>query len=337
MVKYPTLKENFTIGITAPSSGVDRELHPLVEQVMDKMKAKGHSIICGDTVWTQEKAKSAPAPIRAQELQQMMSNENIDVIIPPWGGELLVEILSYVDFHAFQKKWILGYSDTSSLLLAVTLKTGMATAHGPNLIDLRGQEEDDTTRMWLSVLQTKQGEKIVQHSSSKYQKKWQHDNPTPVIFHLTEDTVWKTTSNSNVNMEGRFLGGCLDIINFLVGTPYGDVKAFQSKRINNEPIIWYFEVCDMNATDIKRSLVQMKLAGWFDNISGIMFGRTPASKPVEGYTKEDVYNELAEELDVPVIYDVDCGHVPPQITFVNGALGQVKVENGKGEIVQTFI
>lgn len=100
----------------------------------------------------------------------MMQDENIQMILPPWGGELLIEILDSVDFDALQPKWIVGYSDISTLLLAVTLKTGIATAHGTNLIDLRGNYSDKTTAMWKSVLETGKGESILQHSSEKYQK-----------------------------------------------------------------------------------------------------------------------------------------------------------------------
>ena len=82
----------------------------------------------------------------------------------------MIEILDSVDFDALQPKWIVGYSDISTLLLAVTLKTGIATAHGTNLIDLRGNYSDQTTAMWKSVLETGKGESILQHSSEKYQK-----------------------------------------------------------------------------------------------------------------------------------------------------------------------
>lgn len=100
----------------------------------------------------------------------MMQDENIQMIFPTWGGELLIEILDFVDFDALQPKWIVGYSDISTLLLAVTLKTGIATAHGTNLIDLRGEYLDETTAMWESVLKTREGESILQQSSEKYQK-----------------------------------------------------------------------------------------------------------------------------------------------------------------------
>ncbi|MEH7381035.1 S66 peptidase family protein [Bacillus sp. JJ1533] len=335
-IQYPVLKNRATIGVTAPSSGVEKELHELVKSACNRFEQKGFNIICGDTVWTQEKAKSAPATKRAAEFNDMMKNEAIDFIIPPWGGELLIEILEYIDFNHIQNKWILGYSDTSLLLLAITLKTGIATAHGTNLIDLRGKYSDQTTAMWQTVLSTKKGETVTQYSSEKFQKEWQHDQPTPHIFHLTEPTYWKSTETGKTNVSGRFLGGCIDIIRHLIGTPYGDVKNFRETYIQGDSLIWYFENCELSTTDIRRTLVQMKLADWFENTSAILFGRSSANTPVENYTVEDLYQELSEELQIPIVYDVDCGHVPPQITFINGAYAEIEVENGKGIVVQTF-
>jgi len=62
-----------------------------------------------------------------------------------------------------------------------------------------------------------------------------------------------------------------------------------------------------------------------------MFGRSSANRPVNRYTAEDVYQDLFEELQVPIIYDIDCGHMPPQITFINGAFAEVDVKDGKGK------
>ena len=148
----------------------------------------------GDTVWTQNKARSTTAKKRAEELNNMMTNDQIQLIIPPWGGELLIETLEYIDFEKISSKWVLGYSDVSLLLLAITLKTGIATAHGTNLVDLRGEYSDETTGMWQRVLSTKKGESVRQHSSDKYQKEWQFDKPTPYVFDLTEQTEWKSIS-----------------------------------------------------------------------------------------------------------------------------------------------
>lgn len=337
MIQYPFLEVGATIGVTAPSSGVPTELHELLRTACIRMKQQGFKILCGETVWTQDKAKSAPAKKRAEEFNHMMSNNDIHLIIPPWGGELLIETLELIDFENMPNKWVLGYSDISLLLLAITLKTGIATAHGTNLIDLRGEYSDDVTAMWQSVLSLKKGESICQHSSEKYQKEWHFDNPTPYVFHFTERTEWKSTSSHQVNIQGRLLGGCIDTIKHLIGTSFGEVQNFKETFIKGDSVLWYFENCELSTTDLRRTLVQMKLAGWFTNCSGIMFGRSSAKNAVENYTLEDVYHELTTELQIPIIYDIDCGHLPPQMTLINGAFAEVEVFNGKGSILQHFI
>ncbi len=336
MITYPFLQKGTTIGVTAPSSGVPEELHGIVKQAVKRLEAKGYKLAVGETVWTDDKTRSAPAIKRADEFTELMQNDEIGAIIPPWGGELLIEMLEHLDFQLLKNKWVLGYSDTSALLLAITLRTGIATAHGTNLVDLRGEYSDPVTAMWETVLSTKPSESVLQASSEKYQPEWQHENPTPFLFHLTEPTVWKSVSSGKSEMNGRLLGGCIDIIRHLVGTPYGDVRRFRESHIPGESIIWYFENCNMKTTDLRRTLVQMKLASWFEGCSGILFGRSPANEPVDNYTIEDVYHDLHDELGVPILYDIDCGHMPPQLTLINGAFAEVEFEGVKGTVKQTF-
>lgn len=338
MITYPILQKGATVGVTAPSSGIPDELHSMFKQSLVSMENKGYKTYCGETVWTQHKAKSSSAKNRAYEFMSMMKDDEISLIVPPWGGELLIEILEHIDFDSIQNKWVMGYSDTSALLLAITLKTGMATAHGTNLVDLRGVYSDSTTAKWESVLKTKSGELILQNSSEKYQKQWDHNNPSPCVFHLTEKTEWKTISKDVQECKGRLLGGCIDIIRHLVGTPYGQVNKFQDSYLEDgDKIIWYFENCELNTTDLRRSLVQMKLAGWFNHCSGILFGRSAANQSIDNYHVIDVYQDLHNELQIPIIYDIDCGHVPPQLTLINGAYAEVSVQNGEGRVSQMFI
>ena len=126
------------------------------------------------------------------------------------------------------------------------------------------------------------------------------------------------------------------MIRHLIGTPYGDVAAFRERHIPDEPVVWYLENCEMNVADLKRSLTQMKYAGWFNHISGIVFGRSPANQEIGGYEVEKMYEDLSDELGVPIAYDIDLGHVPPQITFVNGAYATIDVADGKGKIQMEF-
>ncbi|CAI6079922.1 S66 family peptidase [Cohnella sp. JJ-181] len=336
MIVYPYLPPQAAIGVTAPSSGVPEELHPLLRQSVARLGQLGYRVVVGKTTWTQDKAKSAPADVRAAELNGLLQDGGIDLILPPWGGELLIEILAHIDFEAMGRKWIMGYSDLSVLLLAATLRTGMATAHGASFVDLRGEYADPTTAAWERVLRTSEGGSIAQASSERHQVSWDHAEPSPHVFHLTEPTAWKVVRGERAHVGGRLLGGCVDVIRHLAGTPYGDVRAFRERHIPGEPILWYLENCELSTVDLRRSLVQMKLAGWFEHCSGILFGRSAVHIPKEGYTELDVFEEIESELGVPVVYDVDCGHKPPQLTLINGAYAEVDVEAGRGTLVQTF-
>ncbi|ALS73896.1 peptidase S66 [Planococcus rifietoensis] len=335
MIRYPD-RALRTIGVTAPSSGVSEELHHLLEGATAQLEKQGFAVKTTANAWTQKEAKSSPAAIRAKELLSIWRDSKVDAIIPPWGGELLLEVLEHLDFQKFTPKWLLGYSDVSLLSLAITLNTGIATAHGTNIVDLRGSETDPTTARWVDVLSSTKGAVIKQVSSERHQKNWSHDKPAPGVFNLTEPTDWKTVSGQAERLEGRLLGGCIDVIRHLIGTPYGDVDAFRKKFISGEPVVWFLENCEMNTPDLKRSLLQMKYAGWFDNCSGIVFGRSEANDAVQGYTAEMVYQELAEQLKVPIVYDADIGHQPPQVILVNGAHAIFHVDDGKGRVVQEF-
>lgn len=345
MIRYPMLQEGTTIGVTAPSSGVRPDMHGMLKQAISRMEQGGFAVSTGDTTWTQHKAKSAPAKLRADELNRMLQEERIGFVLPPWGGELLVEVLEYLDYDRIGEKWIMGYSDISVLLLAITLKTGLATAHGTNLLDLRGSQVDELTAKWHQALTTPAGGFFDQASSELHQIQWkerpegeEQEELEENVFNLTETTVWRSVSGGDVGLKGRLLGGCVDVIRHLVGTPYGDVKAFREAHIPGEPVLWYLENCELNTADLRRSLVQMRLAGWFENCSGLMFGRSPSNTPLDGYTAEDVYRDMADELGVPVIYDIDCGHQPPQLTLINGALAEVHFseETGSGTVRQTY-
>ncbi len=326
-----------TIGITALSSGLPDALHPLLEESKLRLEDRQMETMIGDTVWTQKKAQSTTASVRASELMQMFQNPDIDAILPPFGGERALDVLPHLDFYELPVKWLLGYSDTSTVLFAITVKTGIATAHGPNVLELRSEEWDETTAAWRRVLATPRDGSVTQWMSTRFQTAWNHDvRPERFMFHFDQPTEWKTLNPSITQVTGRLLGGCLETVRHLIGTPYGDVHAFQEQQLGGEPILWYFEACEASATDLHRSLMQMHLAGWFGYATGILFGRTSAGQAIEDYTLLDVYQMIATETGLPIFYDLDIGHQPPQLTLVNGATATVTLQGKDSRLDMTF-
>lgn len=91
--------------------------------------------------------------------------------MPPWGGDLAIELLELIDFEklkAVEPKWFSGFSDLTTLHFPLTILSGWATAHGPNLMELGARVLDETTgRIW-TVLESERGSTVTQ---------WHHDWP----------------------------------------------------------------------------------------------------------------------------------------------------------------
>jgi muramoyltetrapeptide carboxypeptidase LdcA involved in peptidoglycan recycling len=254
-----------------------------------------------------------------------------------------MEILPLLDWEklkAAAPKWVLGYSDVSTFLLAYTLLTGNASAHGTNYIDLCALEVDATTEKWVDVLGTAAGGVVRQVASERYQSAWKRGGMLDG-FDLDTKTVWKClgmeeTPEVEVRFGGRLLGGCLETIFALIGTGFAPVEEFVERYCKEDGVVWYFESTNSNPADIYRKLWMMKFNGWFNHVKGVVFGRLDNYTELDDFEFRDALSGIFGEMGIPVVYEADIGHVPPQVTLVNGAVVEVRVVDGKGEVVQEF-
>lgn len=95
--------------------------------------SQGYRVIEGERPRGQHKDASAPPAQRAHGLMRFLTDPAVSAIMPPWGGELAIELLRLMDFEALRSvspKWLLGYSDLSTLRLPLTIISGWATAPG---------------------------------------------------------------------------------------------------------------------------------------------------------------------------------------------------------------
>jgi muramoyltetrapeptide carboxypeptidase len=120
----------------------------------------------------------------------------------------------------------------------------------------------------------------------------------------------------------------------LAGTPFGDVAAF-GRKYADDGLIVYLEAAGDEAATICRNVHGLPLAGWFDDARAVLIGRTSAPDNPRVTQQEAVLDALAP-LDLPVIFDLEIGHVPPHLPLVNEALATVTVERDTHEIVQEF-
>jgi muramoyltetrapeptide carboxypeptidase LdcA involved in peptidoglycan recycling len=78
----------------------------------------------------------------------------------------------------------------------------------------------------------------------------------------------------------------------------------------------------------------MRECGWFRYCSGIIFGRPDGYKDTQDFALTDALRQGLDGLNVPIIYDADIGHIPPQIQIVNGSMGEVEFADGKATVRQ---
>lgn len=329
------------IAITAPSSGVEPPLHARLDLVIAQLRAQGFEVEEGSCLRHESRSASAPADARAAELMRLLLHDDIDAIIPPWGGELAIELLDRLDWAALAQarpKWLLGYSDTSTWLVPITLRLGWATAHGPCLMDLAPGQNDALTRHVLAHLATPAGGSFKQRQSTYWQSLWTNFAQVPnTTYQLTEPTRWwALDGREHVHMTGRLIGGCLDTLVHTAGTPFGDVRRFIAQA-GGEGVILYLENAEMSPTELVRALHRLRWAGWLEGLAGLLIGRSaaPDSSTPHSLRYTEALQQTLGEMTYPVLVDVDIGHKPPQMLLINGALAEVTWSaEGGGQLEQ---
>ena len=335
---YPALlKKGDYIGVTAPSMGVIDEYDILrLENAYKNLKELGYSCIETKNVRSNEKFVSSPAETRAKEFEELWQNENISLIISASGGEFLMEMLPYINSEVIKNsspKWVQGYSDTSLLLYYLTTNFNIATVHSVNAKSYGMEKPYESVMNTLDILNS--GNKSIQNSFELYEKDRLPDNEYLAGYNLTEKVEYKHLYGKEKDtIKGRLIGGCIDVISILLGTKLDNTKNFIKQF--DEGMLWYLDNCELSLMSFYRTVWQMKQNGWFTNAKGILVGRTAINKQVWDLSYEETLHKAFDDLDIPVIYDIDVGHLAPQWTMINGSIAEFNYDNGKGSIVQSL-
>lgn len=124
---------------------------------------------------------------------------------------------------------------------------------------------------------------------------------------------WDLHGAKSLETEGILIGGCIELLAGIVGTPYGDVPAFGKTQ---GPLIAYLEAAEESAFNICRYLHQMCYAGWFDNAVAVLIGSTnaPAGGGAGGLTQRDAVLDSLGDLHLPTWKSGTSRHICPSTT-----------------------
>ena len=325
-MKYPKMLANGgVIGITAMSAGVGKKIDEYNLSI-ENLKQNGFNVIETASVRVNNFVSNTGEE-RAKELDSLITDENVDMVMCAAGGDFALEMLPYVNSENIVKnpKWIMGASDPTSLLYYVTTKLDIATLYGHNAGSYDAINLDKSDLISLDYLR---GNLVKQNSYPLYES--DKNSRTSNGYNLDTEVVYENLFNE-VDVTGRIIGGCIDVLKDIIGTKYDGTMEFL-KRYSDDGIIWYFDNFALDSATFYRTLIQFKEAGWFNNTKAILVGRVMYPNEEFNMSYQEALIKAFKDMDIPVVFNMDIGHVVPKMTIINGAICHVVSKDGKGSL-----
>ncbi len=274
----PRLSPGDRVGIAAPSGGFDREA--LLEGCA-MIAEMGFEPVVPEGVYVREGYLAGPDDHRAEGIQALFADPEIKAIFCARGGYGALRILSMLDYPGIKKspKAVIGFSDITAMLYTLYQSCGWVTFHGP-LATTLPLENSDSLNVLKNALTAEE----------------------PLRYEIPDGIVIR-----GGRAQGPLLGGNLATLCHLVGTPF-------------HPRFWgrilFLEDRGEPPYRIDRMLTQMRLAGCFDGVRGVLLGAF-----TEGAAPDEVNRLVAQcfgGMEIPILSGMASGHIHPNLTLPLG-------------------
>ena len=339
IIKYPkNLNEKDTVGIISTSGGIYDQND---QKRLDNAKKNLTNIYKfnfkeSSNLRQNHKLTSMDGKIRAKEFMTFWQNENISWVAQAKGGEFLIDMLPFIDSDIIKNnnpKWVNGYSDCTLLNFYLTTNFNIATITSNNFLSFGMNDIHSSLLNTIKIMKNFDEDKQTNFSLYEKEKLPRKERKFDNSYNLTEKIEYKNLyENKKDIISGRLIGGCIDVLIQLCGTPFDNTVNFCNQF--EEGMLWYLENAELSPPSLYRTLLQMKKCNWFNNTNGFIIGRTYSNTPYLDFEYTDALHKVFDDLNVPVIYDIDTGHVAPQWTLVNGSYAKFNYEKGKASIIQ---
>ena len=342
-MRYPkNLSEHGTIGFVAPSFGCATEpYHTAFLSAQKKFKNMGHTLDLGPNCYADCGIGISNTPEACgRELTEYYCSDKNEVLISCGGGELMCETLDAVDFEQIRAavpKWYMGYSDNTNMTYLLATLCDTASVYGPCAAAFGMEPWHQSLSDAYALLR---GQKHTVNGYDLWEKESLKDVEHPLApYHVTEQRILHVFPEPTeaLTVQGRLIGGCMDCLVNLLGTTYDKTTGFVEKY-KNDGMIWFLESCDLNVMAIRRAVWQMKHAGWFSHVKAFLIGRPAVyGQELMGLDQYHAVWDLLKDYGVPVIMDVDIGHLAPMMPLVCGSYATVQVNGNDISVKMEYL
>ena len=284
MLRPKSLKRGHRIGVVSPSYWLEKKSLGNAVTVFQK---KDYEVQLGDSVYLKDGPFAGTPQQRANDINQMFSDPNIDAIFCARGGYGANRVLPLLDYDLIQSKpkIFMGYSDVTAFLTSITQKTGLVTFHGPMLSTFKNKLVPYNLDTLVNVLSGKEDIRIV------------------------EPNELKSTILKSGKAIGPLWGGNMCLLGNQLGT---------KNQLNTDGVILFIEDVDESLYAFDRMLFHMKEAGMFENIRGLIVGELTEMKDQAipfGKTTDEIILDICGDLNIPIVTNFPCGHGNYQATL----------------------
>lgn len=303
ILKPRALRPGATVGIVAPASYFVRQDF---DAGCSTLRSLGYKVVFDESIFDRDLYFAGSAERRARELQSMFARDDTDAVICARGGYGVNYLLPLLDVKkiAASPKPFVGYSDVTSLTTYLYDSIGLVTFHGPMVAKDFAKPDGVEVGSWTAAL-----------------------TGADSAFNFVVDSAMQPLVPGSA--EGILCGGCLSMLAGSLGTPY---------EIHTEGTILFIEDVATKPYQIDRMLMQLKLAGKFKGVRGIVFGEMLDCVQLgnQPYTLQEVIRRIVGDMRIPVAFGLRSGHVSrSNITLPIGVQAQLEVNSSSVTLTVT--
>lgn len=282
---------------------------------------------------------------RAEDLMKAFLDPSIKGIFSTIGGEDAIRLLPYIDFEIIHKnpKIVLGYSD-STVLHFMCLKAGIASFYGTSVMtgfaENVAMHEYTISAIKQSFFSTNKIGPIPRPREgwTKEYLDWQIPSNQMIPRKLEPEMKWEFVGCTDKVVQGRLLGGCVEVLQFINAT-----EIWPSLEIWDGCIL-FLETSEEGVLPLflKRFLRNLAAQGILAKIGGILFskpgGQHILASQFEDYGKAilDVFEEY-QLPQVSVVVNMDFGHSDPMWVMPYGCLAEINPTEGTVSLLEGMV